>query len=108
MFFKRIFKYLEPLWTGNDGKISVRAVLAIAFSINFISNVAHAVYKWQVGTSLDSLGFILGIEASLIVALLGLTTIQNVSAFSVTAKKEAEISKKDDVQKIEGKVEIVD
>jgi hypothetical protein len=86
----------------------LRAVGAIAFAINFITNLSHAVYKWEAGTSLDSLGFVLGIEASLIFALLGLTTIQNVSAFSAVTRKETEIAKKDDVQKEEGKPDIVD
>jgi hypothetical protein len=40
---KSIFKYIEPLWTGNDGKISVRSSLAIAFSINLMVSIHKVV-----------------------------------------------------------------
>jgi hypothetical protein len=78
--FKEIFNYLQPLWCGVDGKISVRASLAIAFSVDFISNLSHAIYKWDGGRTLEGLSLVLGIEAGLIVALLGLTTYQNMAA----------------------------
>lgn len=81
---KSIFKYLEPAWSGNDGKISLRAVLAIAFSVDFIRNLSHAIYKWEVGRSMEGLSLTLGIEAGLIVGLLGLSTYQNMSAFAKT------------------------
>jgi hypothetical protein len=77
---KRIFKYIEPLWQGADGKISVRSALAIAFSIDFIHNLSHAIFKWDGGRTLEGLSLVLGIEAGLIVALLGLTTYQNMAA----------------------------
>lgn len=81
MFPKRILKYLEPLWTGDDNKISLRAVLAIAFSIDFMRNLSHAIWKWDVGRSLEGLSLTLGIEAGLIVALLGLKTFQTLSNY---------------------------
>lgn len=84
MFIKRIFKYLEPAWSGNDGKVSLRAILAIAFSIDFIRNLSHAIWKWDAGRSLEGLSLTLGIEAGLIVGLLGLTTYQNLSMFAKT------------------------
>lgn len=77
---KRIFKYFEPAWTGADGKISLRAVLAIAFSIDFIRNLSYAVIKWGGDRSLEGLALVLGIEAGLIAALLTLTTYQNVQS----------------------------
>lgn len=82
MFIKRIFKYLEPAWTGNDGKVSLRAALAIAFSIDFIRNLSYAITKWDVGRSLEGLSLTLGIEGGLIVGLLGLTTYQNLTMFT--------------------------
>lgn len=79
MFIKKIFKYLEPLWCGNDGKISLRASLAILFSVDFVRSLSHAIWKWDAGRSLEGLSLTLGIEAGLIVGLLGLTTYQNLS-----------------------------
>jgi len=81
MFLNRIFKYFEPAWTGNDNKVSLRAVLAIAFSIDFIRNLNYAIFKWDSGRSLEGLSLTLGIEAGLIVGLLGLTTYQNLQTF---------------------------
>lgn len=94
---RKIFRYFEPAWQGTDGKVSVRAILAIAFSVDFIRNLSHAVYKWEAGRSLDSLGMLLTIEAGLIVALLGLTTLQNTQAFAVTTKTEAQITQNQQV-----------
>src|SRR5690349_244797 len=76
---KKTFSYIEHLWTGVDGKPSLRAVLAIAFSIDFIRNLSHAIWKWDGGRSLEGLSMVLGIEAGLIVGLLGLTAWSNVS-----------------------------
>ena len=76
---KKIFKYIENLWLGSDGKPSLRAVLAIAFSADFIRNLSYAIIKWDAGRSLEGLSMVLGIEAGLIVALLGLTAWSNVS-----------------------------
>lgn len=79
MFLGKIFRYLEPAWLGNDNKISLRSVLAIAFSIDFMRNLSHAIWKWDAGRSLEGLSLTLGIEAGLIVALLGLKTYQNMT-----------------------------
>lgn len=109
MFFKRIFNYLAPLWTGKDRKISLRSVLAIAFSVDFITNLRHAIWKWEAGRSLESLSLTLGIEAGLIVALLGLTTYQNLATFGKTDTVYPENSvKKDDIEKAEGKPGLLD
>lgn len=81
---KRTFKYFEPAWTGKDRRISLRAVLAIAFSIDFIRNINYAIFKWDAGRSLEGLSLTLGIEAGLIVGLLGLTTYQNLATFGKT------------------------
>lgn len=84
MFLRKIFRYFEPMWQGNDKKVSLRALLAIAFSIDFIHNLSHAIWKWDAGRSLEGLSLALGIEAGLIVGLLGLTTYQNMAAFGKT------------------------
>lgn len=89
---KKLFRYIEPLWTGTDGRFSLRATLAIAFSIDFISNLSHAIYKWDAGRTLEGLSFVLGIEAGLIVALLGLTTYQNMQTLAAANKTSVEIS----------------
>lgn len=82
----KLFKYLEPLWTGNDGKISLRATGSIALIIDFISNLSHSIYKWDAGRSLEGLSLVLGIEAGLIAALLGLTAYANASAQKIDAQ----------------------
>lgn len=76
---KNIFLYLEPLWLGRDNKISIRQTSAIALIIDFISNLHHAVYRWDVGKSFEGLSLILGIEAGLVVSLLGISAIQSFS-----------------------------
>lgn len=105
MSLKKIFKYFEPAWMGNDNKVSLRALLAIAFSIDFIRNLSHAIWKWDAGRSLEGLSLTLGIEAGLIVSLLGLTTYQNLQMFhkengNGNGNKEVPIPK-DAVQKVE-------
>jgi hypothetical protein len=75
---KKIFKYIEPIWLGRNGKISIRSTLAIGFSWNFMWNLSHAVAKWDDGRSMSDLALVLGIEAGLIASLLALRTYQNV------------------------------
>lgn len=75
---KRLFRYFENLWVGKDRKPSLKAVLAIIFSINFLKITTYAVYRWEAGKSLSDLALVLGIEAGFIAALLGLTTYSNI------------------------------
>jgi hypothetical protein len=75
----KIFRYLEPMWLGTDGKISVRAVGFISLTIDFISNMRHAVYKWTELRSLEGLSLILGIEAGFATTLLGIAAWSNMS-----------------------------
>jgi hypothetical protein len=72
----RLYRYFEHLWIGRDGKPSLRAVLAIAFSIDFIMNTSYAIRKWEIGKSYADVAMLLGIEAGLIAALLGLRMYQ--------------------------------
>lgn len=74
---KKVFIYIEPLWLGKNGKVSIRSVLALSFSINFMINLSHAIYRWDSGRSLSDLAIILGVEAGLIAGLLALRTYQN-------------------------------
>jgi hypothetical protein len=48
---KKLFKYLEPLWLGTTGKISIRRTLVIAFSIDFILNTSYVIHNWELGKS---------------------------------------------------------
>jgi len=82
---KIIFIYLESLWTGSDGRVSLRQASAIALIINFISNISYAVQKWDAGRSLESLSLILGIEAGLVVSLLGISALQSFSTDKLNA-----------------------
>lgn len=75
---KRFFKYIEPIWLGNKNKVSIRRVLALAFTIDFIRNTSHAIHKWDVSKSYADVAMLLGIEAGLIAALLSLTTYTSV------------------------------
>ena len=109
--FTRIFRYFEPAWTGKDRRISLRAVLAIAFSIDFIRNINYAIFKWDAGRSLEGLSLTLGIEAGLIVGLLGLTTYQNLATFGKTDTyypTQYSGNQKTEVTKVEGKPEGVE
>lgn len=75
----KLFKYIEPIWLGSNGKVSIRRVLALAFSTDLIRNISHAIYKWEVGKSYAEVAMLLGLEAGLVAALLALTTYsQNV------------------------------
>lgn len=76
---KRVFRYIEPIWLGGDNKMSIRAVLAMAFSIDFIFNLSFAIQKWGSDRSMEGLSLVLGIEAGLIVSLLGITALSNVA-----------------------------
>lgn len=77
-WYKQVWDYIRPLWEGQDKRISVRSSLAIFFSVVFATTLSHAVWKWEAGRSIEGLTGALTIIAGLIVALLGITTIQNV------------------------------
>jgi hypothetical protein len=93
---RKLFIYIENLWTGHDGKPSIRRILAIIFSIDLVCNfhqAGGAVTKMlkllmsgktldpAVVTSISSFlsneAMIIGVEAALIAALLSLTTYQS-------------------------------
>jgi len=93
---RRLFKYLRPLWEGNDNHISLRSAAAIALIIDFVINVHNSASLAirvlnlilqnkdvnpalisAIGTNLAQVAIILGVEAALIAALLGLKTYQN-------------------------------
>lgn len=71
---KKIFRYIEPMWLGTDGKLSIRRLFAIVFTVDFIRNIHHTVFQWEIGKSYSDAALLLGIEAGLIAALLSLTT----------------------------------
>jgi hypothetical protein len=93
---KKLFKYIENLWLGNDNKPSIRRILAIIFSIDLVRNfhqAGSAVTKMlklliegknldsnvvnSISSFLSNEAMIIGVEAGLIAALLSLTTYQN-------------------------------
>jgi len=76
---KKIFFYLEPLWVGGDGKISLRASLAIFFSWKLVENLDYGIQKWAEDRTLSGLDSNLIILAGLIAALLGITAYSNVA-----------------------------
>lgn len=70
----KLFKYIEPLWLGTNSKISIRKILSLAFSIDFVRNISFVIHKWEIGKSYADVAMLLGLEAALIAALLSLTT----------------------------------
>lgn len=92
---KKFFKYIEPLWTGRDGKLSLRSLAAMALIVDFVLNVHNCSYVVikvlkliTIDKTIDAgviaslsgylaqIAMILGIEAALIAALLALKTYQ--------------------------------
>lgn len=76
----KIFKYLQPLWSGEDGRISLRACLAIFFSWKLVQNLDFAIQKWDEGRSLGDASSIFFTFAGLIATLLGITAWSNMTA----------------------------
>jgi len=78
MYIVKIFKYIEPIWLGSTKELSIRRVLALVFSIDLVINIHHSVHYWIAGKVYTDMVMLLGIEASLIAALLSLTTYSSV------------------------------
>jgi hypothetical protein len=74
----KFFKYIEPMWLGNDGKLSIRRFLSLLFAIDLVKNFHHIVMNWEADKSYADAALLLGIEAGLITALLSLTTYSSV------------------------------
>jgi hypothetical protein len=70
----KIFNYIEPMWLGKNKEVSIRRVLALCFSLDFLRNMSHIIHKWDSGKSLSEATMLLGLEVGLIVSLLALTT----------------------------------
>lgn len=98
---KKVIRYVEPLWTGNDGRMSLRSVASIGLLIDFIINVHNSasivvnvlklVYKDKtvdpalvaaIASNLTQIAMILGIEAALIAAMLALKAYQPFNGFN--------------------------
>lgn len=97
-FRKKAFDYLKPLWEGKDGRISLKNVICIGATIDLIINChksVEIVYKviklsyldktidFQVVTSviggLSGIAMIIGIEAAIVGALLGISSWTNIA-----------------------------
>lgn len=74
----KFFRYVEPMWLGNDGKLSIRRFLALAFSSNVMMNTHHIIKNWEANNSYADAALLLGVEAGLIAAFLSLTTYTNI------------------------------
>lgn len=75
---KKLFKYLEPIWTSKDNKPSIRRALSLFFAILFAIEVfktnPHVEVLWVISAN--------------IAALLSLTTFQNISHSKIDADKQ--------------------
>jgi hypothetical protein len=74
----KVFKYIEPMWLGNDNKFSIRRFLSLLFALDLVKNFHHIIMSWEVEKSYADAALLLGIEAGLIAALLSLTTYSSV------------------------------
>ena len=74
----KVFKYIEPMWLGNDNKFSIRRFLSLLFALDLVKNFHYIVINWEAGKSYADAALLLGIEAGLIAALLSLTTYSSV------------------------------
>lgn len=77
-FIIKAFNYFSPTWCGNDGKPSMRSLLALMFSIDLVRNISFAVKKWSTAKSYADLSILLAIESGLIIALLGIKAVQGI------------------------------
>jgi hypothetical protein len=98
---KKIFKYIEPLWLGNDGKISLRSSLAIVFSIDLVINLHTVIALFPKTVKLNTVaevvnalmaglaqaGVILSIEAAMIGMLLGIKAWQTLKENKLADKQ---------------------
>lgn len=76
---RRLFKYIEPIWLDDtSNRFSIRRVLALVFSMDFVLNTSYVVHHWELGKSYSDGAMLLGVEAGLIAALLSLTTYSNI------------------------------
>lgn len=91
MWYISLFKYVEPIWLGTNNKISIRRVLALAFSFNLVWNITKVINNPRLNTTYSDVAMLLGIEAGLIAALMSLTTYSTIS----TSKKESSINETD-------------
>lgn len=83
---KTLFKYLEPIWLDDTtNKVSIRRILALIFSIDFVINTSFIIHHWELGKSYSDGAILLGVEAGLITALLSLTTYSNIVKAKIDA-----------------------
>ena len=85
MWYIKVFKYIEPIWLGNNGEPSIRRVLSLAFSFNLIHNITETLANPKLIASYAEVSMLLGIEAGLIAALMSLTTY----TAALASKKDA-------------------
>lgn len=85
---KKLFRYIENIWLGRDKKPSLKALMAIALVTNLMINVSHAVNRWNSSKSMADFAMVMGIEAGLIAALLGLTTYSNIQHHIIDKDKK--------------------
>ncbi len=84
----RIFKYLEPLWTGRDGKISGRTLCAYFLVWKVVENFDFGVQKWDSQRSIGDLSAGLLALCGLAASLFGITMYQNIQSDRIQAEIE--------------------
>lgn len=116
---KKLFKYIENIWLGDDGKPSGKRVTALAMTVHVIIsissglnsyiNLVKAVYLHDphitpelissAGQSLSSLAMVIGIEVGAILALWGVASYQSVQQGRNNLIKDGNIKNLPDIDK---------
>lgn len=73
---KIFWNYIKVIWEGKDGKPSFRTIAAAYLLYNFTKNINYGI-KYCLD-NIAELAMLLGIEAALIAALLGLKMYENI------------------------------
>jgi len=72
---KQFIRYVRSIWEGKDNKPSLRSLAAIYLLYNFVENLNYGIRHCL--DHIAEIAMLLGIEAGLIAALLGLKMYEN-------------------------------
>lgn len=95
---KKIFKYIENIWLGNDGKISGKRLTALSMTVHVITYISSSLNSYinlvkevythdphitpemitSAGQSLSSVALVIGGELGAILALWGVSSYQSI------------------------------
>lgn len=85
-FISKTWTYLEPIWLGNDGKLSLRNVSALALVVHFMFMMTNAFYNWEAGKSLEGAAMVLTVEMGGILTMMGFAVWSNLKHTQIDAE----------------------